>query len=461
MHLAPRKVGDNVPVDRTSVASASGGAQAGSSAEIRPDALCRTLDPRAATLLNLVRSGEASTRPQLEQVTGLGRKVVAQRVAELLETGLVHEGPLGPSTGGRAPRQLRFVAEAGLILVAHCGATGMGLGVTDLAGTVLAQDFRSNEISDGPSAALGLALEVWDELMTSLVERLPAGRRRVWGVGIAVPGPVEFSTGRPVAPPIMPGWDAFPIRETIQAKWRVPVWVDNDVNAMVLGEVRAGIARGSANTIFVKIGTGIGAGIIAGGALVRGQKGVAGDVGHIPVREHLGVTCRCGRVDCLEAVAAARTLIGQAMVAANSGVSPVLATLLKRTGRLEIRDLAEAASRGDHATTELLRTSGRRVGEMLATLVNMLNPGLLVLGGQVADVGDLYLAAVRQAIYERSLPVATRDLTIVRSPDSYLAGLAGSAFTAIDELFAQAPLERWIGSGEPRLGEYFPEQLSA
>ena len=125
----------------------------------------------------------------------------------------------------------------------------------------------------------------------------------LWGIGIGVPGPVEFATGRPVSPPIMPGWDGYPIRERFAARYGAPVWVDNDVNVLALGEWRSGVAAGHDDVVVVKIGTGIGAGIISGGRLHRGAQGSAGDVGHIQVVDDPAVVCRCGNIGCLEALA--------------------------------------------------------------------------------------------------------------------------------------------------------------
>lgn len=420
---------------------------------VRPGAdpaLLTVLDTRVASLsavLDLVRGGAAATRPELEHLTGLGRKVVAQRVGELVEAGLLDESTFGPSTGGRAPRQLQFVAAAGLVLVAHFGATAMSAGITDLAGRLRAKAHRQHDIAAGPEAALTLMLGLWDTLLGDLgSDEVPPP---VWGVGVGVPGPVEYSTARPVSPPIMPGWDEFPVRERIQGRWPVPVWVDNEVNAMALGELRAGVARGYADVVYVKLGTGIGAGIVSGGVLHRGAQGVAGDVGHIPVREHLGVTCHCGRTDCVEAVAGGAALVAQATDAAREGRSPFLASLVDRDGTLTVRHLVEAIQHSDPTTTNLVRTSGRRIGEMLASVVNILNPALVVIGGPVAETGDLLLAAIRQAVYDRSLPLATRDLRITRSFDNDTVGVTGSAFTVIDEIFAPGALEQWIGLGRP------------
>ncbi|WP_045743786.1 MULTISPECIES: ROK family protein [Actinoplanes] len=399
------------------------------------------LDPRLTTLsavLDLVRTGRAATRPELETLTGLGRKLVAQRVGELIEAGLLREDSFGPSTGGRAPRRLRFAADAGCLLVAHYGATGVGVGIADLSGAVVDLVHRDHHIADGPEPALALAVDLWEMLLERRAQKPP-----VWGVGIGVPGPVEFSTARPVSPPIMPGWHEFDIRDRVHQRFEVPVWVDNDVNAMALGELRAGEARGVQDFLYLKIGSGIGAGLVSRGSLHRGAQGVAGDVGHTATREQRGVICRCGKTDCLEAVAGGAALI------ASAGRSGILARRLAERGRLAVDDLRYAAEHGDPEIIALLTRSGRLVGEMLASVVNLFNPSLVIVGGHVAEVGDALLAGVRQTVYERSLPLATRDLRIVRSMHSDVVGVTGSAFTAIDELFAPAALSQWMDRGSP------------
>ena len=186
---------------------------------------------------------------------------------------------------------------------------------------------------------------------------------RLWGIGIGVPGPVEFATGRPISPPIMPGWDGYPIRERFADRYGAPVWVDNDVNVLALGEWRSGVAAGHDNVVVVKIGTGIGAGIISDGRLHRGAQGSAGDVGHIQVVDDPAVVCRCGNIGCLEALAGGAAL-------GRAAARPPRATGGARgcgppstsAGRVTAEDVARAASFGDPVAVALLQDAGRRVG---------------------------------------------------------------------------------------------------
>ena len=198
-------------------------------------------------VLDEVRLGRSRSRPELVARTGLGRAIVAQRVGELLERGLVSEGEVGPSTGGRPPRQFTFRADAGHVLVADLGATSIDVAVTSLDGRILGHHDEPAEIEAGPERCLDRVDALFESLLTT-AQAIPG---RLWGVGIGVPGPVEFGSGRPISPPIMPGWDGYPIRERFAARYDAPVWVDNDVNLLALGEWRSGVAAGHDNVVVV------------------------------------------------------------------------------------------------------------------------------------------------------------------------------------------------------------------
>jgi len=396
-------------------------------------------------VLDEIRLGRCRSRSELIERTGLGRAIVARRVQELVDRGLVREGDVGQSTGGRPPRHLAFRADAGHVLVADLGATSIGVALTDLAGRILGHYAEPAEVADGPEAILGRVEALFEELEHTT--RTASGP--VWGVGLGVPGPVEFATGRPIAPPIMPGWDGYPIRERFATRFHAPVWVDNDVNVLALGEWRAGIAQGHDNVVVVKIGTGIGAGIISDGRLHRGAQGSAGDVGHIQISDDPSVVCRCGNLGCLEALAGGAAIGRHGASAALEGRSPRLRAALDEFGQVTAEDVARAAAFGDPVAVELLGAAGRRVGHMLASVVNFFNPSLIVVGGGVAQSGDQLLAAIRETIYRRSLPLATRELLIQRSSLGGLGGVIGTSALVVDRLFARESIERWLPAGIP------------
>lgn len=394
------------------------------------------------TVLDLVRSGAAHTRPEITRMSGLGRNVVTHRVAQLLDAGLLEDGTLGQSTGGRAPRELRFRAGAGHVLVAELGATSISVALSDLSGHLCSQVTEPSDVTDGPEPILDRVVELFESL-------LQEHEATIWGVGIGIPGPVEFTTGTPVAPPIMPGWDGYDVRGHFSNRFDCPTWVDNDVNVMALGELRDGLARGHEDIFYVKVGSGIGAGLVSKGTLHRGAQGCAGDIGHIATLGASEVVCRCGQVGCLEAVAGGAALAREGRLAVKHGLSPFLAKVPDGASTITSADVGRAALHGDPHSVELVTRSARLVGETLSQLVNFFNPSLILLGGGVTDVGDLYLATVRQMIFSRSLPLATRSLRIERSPLGDRAGLKGAAFMVIDELLSRERLGRWIEHGSP------------
>ena len=264
-------------------------------------------DPTSATgagrVLSLIRDGEAVTRADLARRTGLARSTVAQRVEALLAHRLVYEAGGSASTGGRPPTVLAFNRSAGVVLVADLGATHSRLAVSDLAGAPLAERAFDSDVARDPEIVLDWVYERFQELLAD------AGRtdEDVRGIGVGVPAPVAFSRGEPVAPPMMPGWDGFSIPGWFSRHYDAPVLVDNDVNIMALGEHWTHW-RDCEHLLYVKIGTGIGCGIVSGRRIHRGAQGAAGDIGHVRLAGHDDVVCRCGNVGCLEAVAGGRAL---------------------------------------------------------------------------------------------------------------------------------------------------------
>ncbi len=418
------------------------------SSESAPGRPRATSDDSLDTLLCVlddVRLRGARSRSELIASTGLGRNVVSERVAQLLERRLLVEGPLAPSTGGRPPRSLTFNEDAGYVLVADLGASSVDVALTSLAGRLIRHRAAVIRIDAGPERVLEQVDGLFDEILAD--GGMPGGG--LWGIGIGIPGPVEFRTGRPVSPPIMPGWDGYPVREHFAARHDVPVWVDNDVNIMALGEMRAGVAAGHENVVVIKIGTGIGAGIISDGRLHRGAQGSAGDVGHIQVSDDPTVVCRCGNRGCLEALAGGAAIARAGEAAARDGSSTRLAELLAQGRDLTAKDVAREAAHGDPVAVDILQSAGRDVGAMLASIVNFFNPSLIVIGGGVSGSGDQLLAAIRETVYGRSLPLATRDLVIQRSSLGGRGGVIGASAMVVDQLFSREVLARWFDRGTP------------
>jgi predicted NBD/HSP70 family sugar kinase len=403
-----------------------------------------------AAVLAAIRAQRSTTQPQLTQLVGLGRSVVAQRVAELEDAGLVTQDGIGPSTGGRAPRRVRLRPEAGLVAGVDMSPVALGIGVADLDGQILAVRRTAIDVEDGPEAVLGCL----ERDLEQLVEQ--QGNARLWGIGVGIPAPVEFDTGRPVAPPALTGWDGYPIRDRLSGRLGVPTWVDNDVNVLALAELRTNpVAAITGDLLYVMVGHGLGAGLVSGGRVHRGANGCAGDIGDVPVADAGNVICRCGKVGCLIAVAGAVAIARQARELAASGASPALAELLETSGSLTVADAIVAAERRDPAARTMLARVGRHVGGTLATLVGFYNPGLVVLGGDVAASDDV-VAAIRETVERQSPSLATRTLHIERSTMGDDAGLLGAIHLALEALFSADCILRWLPysspAGHPEVG---------
>jgi predicted NBD/HSP70 family sugar kinase len=372
----------------------------------------------AGTLLRLIRGGEATTRAELARHTGLARSTVAQRVDALLANALVYEAGGSASTGGRPPTTLAFNDAAGVVLVADLGATHSRVAVTDLAGQVLVDEALELDINADPEKVLKRI----DACFGALRKGRPWASRPVRGIGVGVPAPVSFATGQPVRPPIMPAWDGFRIGDWFAERYGVPVLVDNDVNLMAAGEHWAHW-RETEHFLFIKVGTGIGCGAIVGGRIHRGAQGAAGDVGHIRVTSPLEVPCGCGNINCLEALAGGGALARRLEVA-NS------------------RDVITLVRKGEPQAVALVREAGRLIGEVLAACVNLLNPDVIVVGGDLAEAHEQLLAGIREVTFQRSTPLATQTLRTAESRLGDRAGITGAAIMVIEHILAPDAVDR-------------------
>ncbi|MEU6274044.1 ROK family protein [Streptomyces populi] len=388
----------------------------------------RPANTHQARLLKLLRDGGPSSRAQLGDQVELSRSKLAVEVDRLLETGLVAADGLAVSRGGRRSHNVRLNPELRFLGV-DIGATSVDVAVTTPELEILGHLNQPMDVREGPVAVFEQVLEMAGKLKASGC----AGGFD--GAGIGVPGPVRFPEGVPVAPPIMPGWDGFPVREALSQELGCPVMVDNDVNLMAMGERHAGVARTTDDFLCVKIGTGIGCGIVAGGRVHRGTTGSAGDIGHIQAVAD-GRLCACGNRGCLEAHFSGAALARDATQAARQGLSAELAARFEANGTLTAVDVAAAAAAGDATALELIREGGTHVGQIIAGLVSFFNPGLVVIGGGVTGIGHTLLAAIRTQVYRQSLPLATGNLPIVLGELGPTAGVIGAARLISDHLFS-------------------------
>lgn len=262
-------------------------------------------------------------------------------------------------------------------------------------------------------------------------------------------GPVDALAGCPIPLSLLEGWGGYPVRKRLAERFEVPVRVDNEVNLMALGEYRGNPGHDADDLAYVKLGSGVGVGLISAGRLTRGARGSAGEIGHVSVVDDPSALCRCGSTGCLNLYAGGGLLADTASAAARAGRSPALAARLEAHGQIDARDIAEEARAGDQYCVSLLTRAGNMIGRALASLVNITNPSLVLIGGGVANSGDLLLAAIRKEVCRLTFPSAAHDLRIEVSPLSDRAGLVGAAFMVVDELLSPARLPRWIDAGSP------------
>ncbi|OEV04158.1 ROK family transcriptional regulator [Streptomyces oceani] len=390
----------------------------------------RPANAHQARLLRALRDSGPNSRAQLGDETELSRSKLAVEVDRLLETGLVVADGLAASRGGRRSHNIRL-APGLRFLGVDIGATSVDVAVTNAELEILGHLTHPMDVREGPVAVFEQVLNMVQKLRDSGVAD------GFDGAGIGVPGPVRFPEGVPVAPPIMPGWDGFPVREALSQELGCPVMVDNDVNLMAMGEQQAGVARSVRDFFCVKIGTGIGCGVVVGGVVHRGMTGSAGDIGHIQVDPE-GRQCACGNRGCLEAHFSGAALARDAEAAAREDRSVELAGRLEAAGRLSAADVAAAAAAGDGVALDLIQEGGARTGQVIAGLVSFFNPGLVVIGGGVTGLGHHLLASIRTQVYRRSLPLATGNLPIVPAELGPAAGVTGAVRLISDHLFSPA-----------------------
>ncbi|HJS04634.1 MAG TPA: ROK family protein [Variovorax sp.] len=367
------------------------------------------------------------SRHAMAERLGFSKSKANALIAGLVEQGLLAEAGLQRSSGGRRAENLQLHEGLGVLVGVDIGATSLDVAVLRPDLSVLAQHAEPADVREGP----GVVLARVRVLMRELLGRCGFGAKQLIGIGIGVPGPVNFEIGQLVNPPLMPAWDSFSIRDYLREDYAAPVFVDNDVNLMALGELWR-LRRSLSNFLVIKVGTGIGCGIVCHGEVYRGAAGSAGDVGHICVDQE-GPLCHCGNLGCVEAMAAGPAITRMAMQAAEAGESRALAERLRAQGRIDAVDVGQASRAGDAAANAIVQRAGQLIGQMLASIVNFFNPSHVFIGGGITHIGPLFLAALRQSVYHRSLALSTRHLEIQYTPLGAQAGLVGAGVLAMHE----------------------------
>lgn len=387
--------------------------------------MAQSLSTGSGVVLDLIRSGEATTRTDLLDRLGWSRITLARRLEELVNASIIKSVGQLDSRGGRPPEKFAVKPDSGVMLVLDIGGSHSMVAITDLVSTILSVDEADIGPSQGPAEIFEWAGQVFDLML----QRLGKTRDDVLAIGVGVPGPVDTATGRLASPQVDMQWDGVAVRDYFASRYGHAVLaVDRDVNVMTLAEARRG-GVGYQDIVGVKAGIGIGLGFVLDGAVYRGARGGAGDLS----RPRIGG----GRLQRLETVASGAVVRAE-LVARGYKV---------RTGA----DIVELAASGDHRTLALLEETGTTLGQTLADIVGLINPEAVVIGGSLAAAGEPFLRPIREAIYAGAREFATQDLVVEPSRLGAVAGLTGASLLAQDALFAPERISKLTHSGATSL----------
>jgi glucokinase-like ROK family protein len=381
------------------------------------------------TILDLIRVYGPITRSYICERSGYSRSTVSLNCDKLLASGLVvEEGIVNGNEKGKRTK-LKINGDAGLIIGIELGATSCEIGLCDLSTEML--NFSSNpvDLSLGPDPILA-------QIYLRIEEMLSApglSKMKLLGICMGLPSAVDYQRGTAIYPAFMPGWHQYPVREILQSRYGCPVFIDNEVNNMALGEYSLGMERKYKNLLFVKAGTGIGAGIIVNGEIYRGQTGFAGNIGHLQMEGHSEI-CQCGKKGCLEAIASGSAIALKAKQLINTGQSVLLREVYEKTGEITAKEVKYAASQGDASCSQIIREAGTILGELIGRIVVFFDPSIVIIGGGLTGLGPSYLSFIRDGVLSQSKPWINPEFEVKESTFGDKSGVIGSVMLCIKEL---------------------------
>ncbi|WP_037914173.1 ROK family transcriptional regulator [Actinacidiphila yeochonensis] len=364
-------------------------------------------------VVRAVRLAGSLTQAEIARTTGLSAATVSNIVRELRDNGTVQVTPT--SSGGRRARSVALSGDAGIVVGVDFGHSHLRVAVGNLAHQVLAE--QSEPIDVDASAAEGF--DRAEQLVDRLVRSTGVSRDKVLGVGLGVPGPIDVESGTLGSTAILPGWSGLNPRQELSGRLGVPVQVDNDANLGALGELVWGAGRGVRDLAYIKVASGVGAGLVVDGRIYRGPGGTAGEIGHITLDE-AGPVCRCGNRGCLETFTAARY---------------VLELLRGSHGdQLTIPKMVQLGREGDPGCRRVIGDVGRHIGMGVASMCNLLNPSRVVLGGDLAEAGELVLGPIRESVSRYAIPSAAQRLSVMPGALGARAEVLGALALVLSEL---------------------------
>ncbi|MDX1664848.1 MAG: ROK family transcriptional regulator [Candidatus Promineifilaceae bacterium] len=386
----------------------------------------RPRETNLSRVLNLLHRSGSLSRAEIARETGLSASTVSALVSRLLANGFAHESGPGESSGGRPPILVQFNYDARYLIGVDIGATHLTIVLMDMGGRVTAHAQRVYAVAADPSGTTTMVLK----LITEILEEGQQTLTTVLGMGVAVPAPLAGEGLDRLSGIILPAWAGYDLRSALQATLPLPIYVDNDANAGAIAERWWGHGKESANLAYIKLGTGVGGGLIIAGEIHRGDGGTAGEIGHTPIDPE-GPRCRCGKQGCLESYLGAPALVREVARLRRARGADALAAQPVTT----VSSLVAAARAGDFVCQQVIVQAGGYLGLALANLLNLLNPGLIVLGGDLTGAGAPFLEAVQRNIVRQAMPKAAQEARILFSELGNDVIAIGAATLALQQAF--------------------------
>jgi glucokinase-like ROK family protein len=390
------------------------------------------------TIIDLIRFTPGGiSRVELARRMNLTRAAISAIMDDLLAIGVVRETE-GHYPSGRKPIVLEIDPTRGRVLGVDMGASHLNILLTDFSAHETAEMQMRLDINRGPQVCLAQT----DELVRKLLNENGLTLKDIAAIGVGVPGPIVAEAGMVSGPPIMPGWDGYPIRDHLKEAWGCPVTLNNDAELGAVGEWAYGAGRGERNLAYIKVGTGVGSGLLLEGQLYRGATGSAGEIGHITIDEN-GPLCTCGNRGCLEAFAGGNAIARRARDVVRRGQRTQLAEIVDNPD-FSAMDVMMLARRGDLVAQRIVAEAGTHLGTAIASMVNLFNPSMVVIGGSISQIGDLLLEPIRAAVLKRSLQPASRAVRI----SAALLGRRSCAMGAVVQAISIA-IHRLVDERDP------------
>ena len=385
-------------------------------------------------ILQCIRKHGSISRAELAKRTGLTPASVSKITKELMKRGFIYESGMGKSNGGRPPILLDLNAQAGYIIGVNLGPEFLEVVVTDLEAEILTSVGEKLE-----NLSKDYVLDELYELIRQVMAKSEIEQDDFIGIGMAVHGLVNNKTGVSIFAPHY-HWENVKIKELIEAEFGLPVFIDNDVRAMALGESWFGAAQNNDNFIVINISNGVGAGIVINGELYSGSSYSAGEIGHMVV-DNSGPKCSCGNYGCLESLVSDLRLINKAQKLIKQGVETKIIELANNNlAEITVEIICQAANKGDETAQHLLKEAGRYLGIAISYLLNILNPELVVIVGGVIKAEDYVFKSIKEIINNKALKLSAKSVSLLSTNLAEKAATIGGATLVLEELFKESEL---------------------